>query len=196
MTNKRKVFDLKKDPTGSAAEFVQKGLEEYGLEAKAVIKGTLVAEEAIASLVAHAEKNGTLRVNVRKFAGSITVEMSAPGSDYSLTDAMTEADVILDSDVGEEMLESIRNIMLTSLADGLKFSHKNGYNNIRITIEKNRRRFLYLTLSALIAGTLVGVVLSLAGPDAVNGALNGYILTPVKTMSGFAKRFSVGHLQE
>ena len=182
MTNKRGVFDLKKDPTGSAAEFVQNGLEEYGLEAKAVIKGTLVAEEAIASLVAHAEKNGTLRVNVRKFAGSITVEMSAPGSDYSLTDAMTEADVILDSDVGEEMLESIRNIMLTSLADGLKFSHKNGYNNIRITIERNRRRFLYLTLAALIAGTLVGVVLSLAGPDAVNGALNGYILTPVKTM--------------
>jgi len=182
MTNKRGIFDLKKDPTGSAAEFVQRGLEEYGLEAKAVIKGTLVAEEAIASLVAHAEKNGTLRVNVKKFAGSITVEMSAPGSDYSLTDAMTEADVILDSDVGEEMLESIRNIMLTSLADGLKFSHKNGYNNIRITIEKNRRRFLYLTLAALIAGTLVGVVLSLAGPDAVNGALNGYILTPVKTM--------------
>ena len=182
MTNKREIIDLKKDPTGSAAEFVQKGLEEYGLEAKAVIKGTLVAEEAIASLVAHAEKNGTLRVNVRKLAGSITVEMSAPGSDYSLTDAMTEADVILDSDVGEEMLESIRNIMLTSLADGLKFSHKNGYNNIRITIEKNRRRFLYLTLAALIAGTLVGVVLSLAGPDAVNGALNGYILTPVKTM--------------
>ena len=182
MTNKREVFDLKKDPTGAAAEFVQRGLEEYGLGAKAVIKGTLVAEEAIASLVAHAEKNGTLRVNVKKFAGSITVEMSAPGSDYSLTDAMTEADVILDSDVGEEMLESIRNIMLTSLADGLKFSHKNGYNNIRITIEKNRRRFLYLTLAALIAGTLVGVVLSLAGPDAVNGALNGYILTPVKTM--------------
>lgn len=182
MTNKRGVFDLKQDPTGSAAEFVQKGLEEYGLEAKAVIKGTLVAEEAIASLVAHAEKDGTLRVNVRKFAGSITVEMSAPGSDYSLTDAMTEADVILDSDVGEEMLESIRNIMLTSLADGLKFSHKNGYNNIRITIERNRKRFLYLTLAALIAGTLVGVVLSLAGPDAVNGALNGYILTPVKTM--------------
>ena len=182
MTNKRDIFDLKKDPTGSAAEFVQKGLEEYGLEAKAVIKGTLVAEEAIASLVAHAEKNGTLRVNVRKFAGSVTVEMSAPGSDYSLTDAMTEADVILDSDVGEEMLESIRNIILTSLADGLKFSHKNGYNNIRITIERNRRRFLYLTLAALIAGTLVGVVLSLAGPDAVNGALNGYILTPVKTM--------------
>ena len=182
MKNKREIFELTKNPTGEAVEFVQRSLEEYGIAAKAAIKGTLVAEEAIASLVAHAEKNGTLRVNVRKLAGSITVEMSAPGSDYSLTDAMTEADVILDSDVGEEMLESIRNIMLTSLADGLKFSHKNGYNNIRITIEKNRRRFLYLTLAALIAGTLVGVVLSLAGPDAVNGALNGYILTPVKTM--------------
>ncbi|MBR0380752.1 MAG: cation:dicarboxylase symporter family transporter [Mogibacterium sp.] len=182
MKNKREIFELTKNPTGEAVEFVQRSLEEYGIAAKAAIKGTLVAEEAIASLVAHAEKNGTLRVNVRKLAGSITVEMSAPGSDYSLTDAMTEADVILDSDVGEEMLESIRNIMLTSLADGLKFSHKNGYNNIRITIEKNRKRFLYLTLAALIAGTLVGVVLSLAGPDAVNGALNGYILTPVKTM--------------
>lgn len=182
MTNKREVFELKTDPTGEAVEFVQRSLEEYGIASKTAIKGTLVAEEAIASLVAHSEKTGVLRVNVKKLFGSITVEMTAPGSDYSLTDDMVETDVILDSDVGDDMLESIRNIMLTSLADGLKFSHKNGYNNIRITIEKNRRRFLYMTLAALIAGTLVGVILSLTGPEAVNGVLNGYILSPVKTM--------------
>ena len=56
MTNKRGIFDLKKDPTGSAAEFVQKGLEEYGLEAKAVIKGTLVAEEDICHSPEYREK--------------------------------------------------------------------------------------------------------------------------------------------
>ena len=99
MKNKREIFELTKNPTGEAVEFVQRSLEEYGIAAKAAIKGTLVAEEAIASLVAHAEKNGTLRVNVRTLAGSITVEMSAPGSDYSLTDEMAGADVILDTDV-------------------------------------------------------------------------------------------------
>ena len=32
MMNKRAVYELKSDPTGTAAEFVQAGLEEYGLE--------------------------------------------------------------------------------------------------------------------------------------------------------------------
>ena len=182
MMNKRTTFKLIQDSVGSASEFVQGCLEEYGLSTKDVIKGTLVAEEAVASLIAHGDKSGSLRINVKKLMGSLTVEMSAPGSEYSLSDEIVELDDILDSDVGDDMLETIRNIMLTSLADGLKFRHKNGYNNIRITIERNKRRFLYLTLGALIAGTLLGIVLSMAGPEAANGALNGYILTPLKTM--------------
>ena len=180
--NKREAFDLKSDPTGKAAEFVNRSLEEYGLEKKGVLKGTLLAEESIASLVTHADRSGALKINVKKSMGTITVDMSAPGTDYALTDEMAEAGIMTDGDVSDDVQEAIRNILLRTLADGLKFSHRNGYNNIRITIVKNRRRFLYMTLAALAAGTLLGILLSLAGPEAVNGALNSYILSPVKTM--------------
>ena len=103
---KRETFSLRENPTGRAAEFVQQSLSEYGLESRALIKGTLISEEAIGSLVSHADREGELRVSVRRFMGGITVEMSAPGSDYSLTDEIAEANITTDDDVGAELQET------------------------------------------------------------------------------------------
>ncbi len=182
MKIKVQTFKLHKNPTGEAAHFVQDCLSEFGVEKSSAIKGTLVAEEAIGSLVSHSDKGGELKVRVRNIAGRISVEMSAPGDDYSLTDEMAEAQIVMADDVGIEMQDTIQNILLRTLADDLRFSHRLGYNHIRITIEKTRKRFLYLTLAALAVGALVGVVLSTAAPDSVGIAIDTYLLAPVKTM--------------
>lgn len=180
--NKKAEWDLKENPTGLAAQFVEKSLREYGLDNKAAMKGTLIAEEAIASMVAHASDTGTLKVNVKKILGSITFEISAPGDYYDLSKEMANANIANDTDSSEDALAVIRNLLLKTLADDLKYNHKNGYNHIRIVIEKSKKKFLYLTLASLIVGAALGLLLSMFAPKAVNNVLNGYIFSPIKTM--------------
>lgn len=180
--NKKAEWNLNENPTGFAAQFVEKCLKEYGLENKAAMKGTLIAEEAIASMVAHASDKGALKVNVKKVLGSISVELSAPGRYYDLSKEMANANINEDTDSSEDALTVIRNILLRTLADDLKYNYKNGYNYIRIVIEKSRKKFLYLTLAGLILGAALGLLLSMFAPKSVSTVINGYIFTPVKTM--------------
>ena len=65
--NKKAEWNLNENPIGVAAQFVEKCLKEYGLDNKAAMKGTLIAEEAIASMVAHAIDKGAITVNVKKY---------------------------------------------------------------------------------------------------------------------------------
>ncbi len=179
--NKKREWNLKEDPTAFVAQFVDKCLKEYGLDNKSVTKGTLVTEEAVASLVAHSDDEGTLRVNVKKMLGDIIVELSAKGTFYDLPKEMASAD-ITDTDSSEDALAIIRNILLNVFADDLKYIYKNGYNHIRIVIAKSRRRFLILTIAGLVAGAVLGILLSMFAPKTVSNMLNECILSPVKTM--------------
>ena len=167
---------------GNAAEFVQNCLEEFGINPSERMKGTLVAEEAIGSLVTHAAEQGELQLNVHKGFGKITIEMSAPGSEYPLQDNMESAVLPQDEEVGREALDVIRNIMLRSFADDLKYRHKNGYNFIRMTLIKSKRMFLYETLAALFLGIAIALLLSAFSPESFNNGLNEFVLSPIKTV--------------
>lgn len=179
---KRAEWNLKENPTGLAAQFVEQCLKEYGLDNKAALKGTLIAEEAIASMVAHASDSGNLGVKVKKVLGSITVELSSPGTYYDLSKEMANASINADTESSENALAVIRNLLLKTLADDLKYNYKNGYNYIRIVIEKSKKKFLFMTLASLVVGAALGLLLAMFAPKAVSGVINGYIFTPVKTM--------------
>ncbi len=179
---KTAVYALEEKEIGNAAEFVQQCLDEAGINKSDSMKGTLLAEEAIGSLVSHGADQGELQLSVRKAFSKITVEMNAPGSEYPLLDNMESAALTQDEEVGREAWDVIRNIMLRSLADDLKYRHKDGYNFIRMTLIKSKRMFLYETLAALFSAILIGVLLSLFAPETVNTTLNEYILSPIKTV--------------
>ncbi len=83
---------------------------------------------------------------------------------------------------GEDIRESIRNIILGSLTDSLKYSHKNGINHIRMTVIRSRQSFLYCTLGAMAAAIILGLVFSSVFPGSVNSSLNSMIFAPVKIM--------------
>ena len=179
------VFAPNTEEIGKATVFVQQYLEHSGVDPREAVKGTLVAEEAIGSLVAHAGEDGELHIRMRRVLGNIQVEMSAPGKEYSLTQHLSSADLPLtelDEKIGPEAQETIQNILLRSLAADLKYRHKAGVNHIRMTIVKSKRAFLYKTLCSLFAAVVIGLLLSSFAPDAFNKALVGYLLSPVKTV--------------
>ena len=63
---KNKVYALQKYEIGAATLFVQECLEGFGIRPKEAAKGTLIAEEAIGSLILHAADTGELRISVKK----------------------------------------------------------------------------------------------------------------------------------
>ncbi len=182
MMRKAAVYELTEQEVGNAAGFVQQCLTEYGISASDGMKSTLIAEEAIGSLVSHSEGEGKLRVSIHKMLGNITIEMSAPGVEYPLLDNIESAAIPEDDEMGRDALDVIRNIMLRSFAENLKYRHKDGYNHIRMTLVKSKRMFLYMTLASLFAAVIIGLLLSAFAPEAFNKGLDYYVLTPIKTV--------------
>ena len=175
-------FPLERSSITDATVFVQNCLETCGVKLREKTKGTLVAEEALGSLIIHGAGNGKVRVAVWKLFGNVSVEMSAPGSEYKLSENMASAVLPMGEDIGTEAQDAIRNILLRSLTDDLRYRHKAGNNFIRMTLFKSKRDFLYKTLFALFAAILAGLLLTGVAPAAFNSALSAYVLTPVKTI--------------
>ena len=179
---KKAFFETTPDGLSSAVEFVQHSLEEIGISSKEAIKGTLVSEEAIGSLISHSDGETNLSITVNHLFGDITVEMSTSGTEYSLSDDMASASLSMDDDIGPQTQETIQNIFLRSLAKDLKYRHRNGVNYIRVTLVKSKQAFLYKTIGCLLAAILIGVLLSIFAPQSFNDILDDYILSPVKTV--------------
>ena len=177
------TFDTNPKGLSSAVEFVQRSLNENKIDKSDALKGALVSEEAMGSLVSHSEGKSDLHVSVRKVFGEITVEMSASGTEYDLSESMASATLPMEDDeIGPNAQETIQNILLRSLAKDLRYSHKNGVNYIRVTLIKSKHAFLYKTLFCLLAAILLGALLSVLAPQSFNDILDDYVLSPVKTV--------------
>ena len=155
---KAAVFPLETGSIEPVTVFVQNCLTEMGAESAEVIKGTLVAEEAVGSLITHAEGTGEIRIAIRRLLGDLIVEMSCPGREYSLSRHMEASGKPLDEEVGPQAQERIRNILLSSLAKDLKYRHKEDINYIRMTVVKSKKAFLYKTLLSLFAALVLGLL--------------------------------------
>ena len=70
---------------------------------------------------------------------------------------------------------------LQSFRKDLKYQHRYGRNIVHLTVEHHTKS-LYLTLGALIAAILLGIIMSAALPGKWNTALDLNLLTPVKTL--------------
>ncbi|MCR4705930.1 MAG: dicarboxylate/amino acid:cation symporter [Lachnospiraceae bacterium] len=173
-------FALDNNEVGNAAEFIRQCLRTFNPQ-RNTAKTTLIALEAIESLIAHKRGTGKLWVSVQKLFGRTTIELSAPGNEYHLLDNIKSAELQAE-EVGKEARDDLRFIMLRSIAGDLKYRHKDGYNFIRLTLYKYRRLFLYKTLVAFFSSIGIALLLSAFAPESFNQGLNDYVLSPVKTI--------------
>ena len=179
-----------------AANSVRGYLAACRIRGKELTRAVLVVEEALGSLVSNSscgsgEEEDFIEIKTRKFLGNITIELSAPGTEYALEDNMASAAVVMNDEVGHDEQDQIRNIILRSLTDDLKYVHKNGINSIKMTIVKSKQKLFYMTVAALILAVGAGLLLSNLAPSSFNTGLDTYLLTPVKTMFMSALRMIV-----
>ena len=181
----KRVGTFSPDAAGfaQAMDLVQSFLQDSKTEEKERGNAMLVGEEALGSLIDHRSgDDSVIRVSARSQFGSVTLELSVPGEEFSLTENMKSAEMPGVRQMNEDTRDVIRNILLRSLTDDLKYRHKNGVNYIRVTLVKSRQAFLRHTLGAMLAAIVVGLILNAVAPAAFNNALNVNLLTPVKTM--------------
>ena len=164
-----------------AVEFVEGFLSEHGVKKKALLHAVLAVEESVGSLAAHAKPECGIEVSISSFLGTVTIELSSEGEEYDLAETVDMADT-LKGGVPSDAQEMLRNIILKSSVDDLKYRHKYGVNQIRMTIIRSKKAFLYQTLGAMILGIVAGMVLSAVAPVEMSSALNENVLVPVKTM--------------
>lgn len=174
-------FALEESEIGKAAQFILESLKLF-VPQRDNTKTSLIARDAIESLIKHSNGKGSLRISLQKPFGRTTIEMSAPGYEYNLMDNIHYAAVQSDEDVGQQALDNLRHIMLRSLGGDLRYRHKDGYNYVRITLYRYRRNFLYKTLAAFFSSIVFALVLSALAPQSIGQVVNDYVLSPVKTI--------------
>lgn len=178
---KRKIT-AKADSAGiaSVTADVQEFLTQYDVKGKEKMRAVLAAEECAGSLVNHASEGSSINIFIRAFLGRVTIEMSAPGDEYDLSKSADDAGIL--SDETEDVQEVLRNIVLKSTSEGLKYSHKNGINHIRMTVVRSRREFLYRTLGAMFLAVIAGILLSLLHNSTIPSFLDQNLLSPISKM--------------
>lgn len=186
MRVKRK-FEADSKNISELTEFVRENLEKYGIKKKDRIKVMLAVEEAAGSLLKHnivpeGSSSGDIYVMVKAKLGNVNIELSAKGEEYSLADNMSSAALDSDGEQVDDIQESIRNIILGSMTDNIKYRNKNGINYIRMTVIRSKQAFLYQTLGAMGAAVILGLIFSSAFPAELNSTMNSMIFAPVKTV--------------
>ena len=163
-------------------DIIEEQLTKYKLKQKDITKAMLAAEELMVSLLEHSNGTGHLQLSIRKILGDITIDISVPGQAYEFSQSL-EFGVPLDSDeISLETETTIRNIILKSFVNDIKYRNHRGSNMAHITVIKSSRALLYRTMLAMLLAILAGVILKSIAPSSFNGLLDENLLTPVKTM--------------
>lgn len=176
----KQIFSADDAGIGKATEHIRHILDKGGIKGKENSKTVLAAEEAMGELVSHAKEGSELIVTSRIFLGTIVFELSAAGGlidIQELTPEIPDIWEISDSSVGT----ALRHLILRSMWKDLRYKHKKGVNTMRLTVARTFQA-LVLTLGAMIAAILLGILLTASLPKDLLNAFDDNFLTPVRTM--------------
>ena len=171
--------------------FIEDTLLALGISNKLTMRTLLLAEELIPQFLENGTPGSQLRVQIKRSLGNASVLISAPGTQfdpYGPTDTSDTYGQLED----EEAQQAIRSILLRSQGENLKFSCKNGVNQVRILADQSQQSMLVMTAAALVMGLVFGLLMKYVFPSALSYGLNSYFLDPVKTIFMNALKVVIG----
>lgn len=160
-------------------DFIEDTLKSMGTKEKERIKGMLMAEEIIAAIQSGDEVPGVIKIGIKKSMTIPSILITARGDNIfsKVTKSQTVDD---DFDDSPETVEVIRNLILNSSKENFKIKNKNGNNTITIVVGEPSKRRTLLTLSSLILGILVGLLLKFTVSADIISFIDGNILSVLK----------------
>ena len=183
INTKIKIKPVETASISKCLEFIESELDAAGVSTRLKVRAEITSEEMLVKLIENSTGEGSIRIQIKKAFGDISINMSVKGREFDLfaRNAGDIADEIEDIDE-EDALSAIRTFLLKANDSNLKYSHRDGVNSVRIMTGQSTISTMKLTMGALALGVLFGLILKFAMPEATCTSICDYLLSPVSTM--------------
>ncbi|MBQ7515080.1 MAG: dicarboxylate/amino acid:cation symporter [Schwartzia sp.] len=173
MFERWRTFDLTGETFGETAGAIGETLKAMGVSEPEAETGRQLLEH-IFSLQLSLRPDVHVRVKVRKRFGDISLRMETQGNEYNPLQVLTEWN--------EDDPDYQRTIVLKSKKEQLSYTHRNGMNIVTIKVHEAGNKQIRYTLTAMVAGILVGAILKgMISPETVE-MVNKTVIGSIRTM--------------
>ncbi len=179
----KKYFSVKdQNVITEGVTFIEDVLKQMKVNKKLIIRSMLLSEEILAHLLDTTNIGADVSITVKKTFGDAEIIIRAKGQELNPVENDVEGIDGLE-DLGDEDLQrAIRQVLLNSQGEQLKFSYKNGINQIRILVGEAQKSMLVQTVKALALGLIFGFILKELVPASLATALCSNVLEPIKSV--------------
>ena len=171
-------FSIKNDDIGKCMDFIEDALTKYKLKKRDLLEALLISEEVLIQLSEKAEDDSTVQVTINRWLGVPRIKFISSG----------EAIDLGDQSVGVSLNEldntenSIRNMMLHSFADSIRYKHAKSKNYVTIITGIPERELANQTIIALVSSVILGSLFRILLPESFNQSLINNFLGPIETL--------------
>ena len=164
-----------------AMNFICDETKKYITNHKEAGQAQLMAEECINKLLEHADDtaNNKICVNIKKFFGSVKINISVKGQKFDFEDSLNFGIDFNQENISTGTAGAISNLLIKSFAGKLHYKHHRGMNYIIITASKSPYTSLYYTGAALILAIITGLVMKNFASESVCTYINDMFLSSV-----------------
>ena len=171
-------FSIKNDDLGKCMDFIEDALTKYKLKKRDLLEALLISEEVLIQLSEKAEEDSTVQVTINRWLGVPRIKFISSGEPIDLGD----------QSIGVSLNEldntenSIRNMMLHSFADSIRYKHAKSKNYVTIITGIPERELANQTIIALISSVILGSLFRILLPESFNQSLINNFLGPIETL--------------
>ena len=176
-------FEGKNENISLAVDFIKSSFEKEKAKKEDITRTMLLAEEIIATMLEGENAPKEFAVKIYKSLTIPTVRIEAKGDCLDAEFISSQlGDFELEDIDSPSALSAIRNMILGAGKEKLELKKKNGHTYVKITAGEPSKKRLMVTIYSLILGILAGILLRVILPTAAETALDGYVLSPIKTI--------------
>ena len=178
----KKMVALDTGGIEEALNFISESLKKSHKSEKTVYEAMLLTEESMVRLMECTEKKEQLQISIHKHIGISTIQLSVPGDRIAFDGKSSVGNELNTDEMGPDTEAAIRDIVLRSYANKIKYKNKNGFNCINIIVGMVEQQLATITLLSLILSIAIGMILRGVLPEQAILFLDSYLLVPVEKM--------------
>lgn len=176
----RLVIPAKTESISRALDFLEEELSKEKVSRKEINEAMLLSEESMVQLLENAT-GGNLHISVRRAFGCRKIKISALGKEFVPGTMALDIDID-EAETGRETEAAIRNLLMQSFANKVKYVNHDGCNFMEIVVGIPERAITWVTGIVFLSAIAVGLLLKFCLPLLTVQMIDHYLLFPIETI--------------